>query len=99
MMHGSEDGRIVQIAFLGGPKVEVNFAKLMMKRLTHTGSTLRARPVEFKAQIAQELQEQVWPLIEAGKVATGDACGVCVGRCGESPCADGIEAIISAKSY
>lgn len=65
----SEDGRIVQIAFLGGPKVEVNFAKLMMKRLTHTGSTLRARPVEFKAQIAKELHQQVWPLIEAGKVA------------------------------
>jgi len=64
----AEDGRIVQIAFLGGPKVEVNFAKLMMKRLTHTGSTLRARPVSFKAQIASELHEKVWPLIEAGKV-------------------------------
>ena len=48
---------------------EVNFAKLMMKRLTHTGSTLRPRPVAFKAQIAKELQEKVWPLIEAGKVA------------------------------
>lgn len=65
----SEDGRIVQIAFLGGPKAEVNFAKLMMKRLTHTGSTLRARPVEFKAQIAVELEREVWPLIAAGKVA------------------------------
>jgi putative PIG3 family NAD(P)H quinone oxidoreductase len=64
----AEDGRIVQIAFLGGPKVEVNFAKLMMKRLTHTGSTLRARPVSFKAQIARELEKEVWPLIEAGKV-------------------------------
>ncbi len=64
----SEDGRIVQIAFLGGPKAEVNFAKLMMKRLTHTGSTLRPRPVAFKAQIAKELKEKVWPLIEAGKV-------------------------------
>ncbi len=62
------DGRIVQIAFLGGSKAEVNFAKLMMKRLTHTGSTLRPRPVEFKAAIAAELREQVWPLIEAGKV-------------------------------
>ncbi len=65
----SEDGRIVQIAFLGGPKAEVNFAKLMMKRLTHTGSTLRPRPVSFKAQIAAELREKVWPLIESGKVA------------------------------
>ncbi|MGB7287140.1 MAG: NAD(P)H-quinone oxidoreductase [Salaquimonas sp.] len=64
----AEDGRIVQIAFLGGPKAEVNFAKLMMKRLTHTGSTLRARPVSFKAQIASELKEKVWPLIETGKV-------------------------------
>lgn len=63
------DGRIAQIAFLQGPKVEANFAKLMMKRLTHTGSTLRPRSVEFKAQIAAELREKVWPLIEAGKVA------------------------------
>lgn len=64
----AEDGRIVQIAFLNGPKAEVNFAKLMVKRLTHTGSTLRPRPVAFKAQIARELEEKVWPLIEAGKV-------------------------------
>lgn len=64
----AEDGRIVQIAFLHGARQEVNFAKLMMKRLTHTGSTLRARPVPFKAQIAGELQENVWPLIEEGKV-------------------------------
>lgn len=65
----AEDGRIVQIAFLGGAKAEVNFAKLMMKRLTHTGSTLRARPVGFKAEIARELGEKVWPLIAAGKLA------------------------------
>ncbi len=62
------DGRIVQIAFLGGPKAETNFLPVMLKRLTHTGSTLRARSVEFKAQIASELQEKVWPLIEIGKV-------------------------------
>jgi len=62
------DGRIVQIAFLESPKVEVNFARLMMKRLTHTGSTLRIRDIAFKAQIARELQASVWPLIEAGKV-------------------------------
>ncbi|MCG6859311.1 MAG: NAD(P)H-quinone oxidoreductase [Salaquimonas sp.] len=61
------DGRIVQIAFLAGPKAEANFAKLMMKRLTHTGSTLRPRPVGFKAMIAAELREKVWPLIEAGQ--------------------------------
>lgn len=62
------DGRIVQIAFLEGPKVTVNFARLMMKRLTHTGSTLRPRDVAFKAQIARELEEQVWPLVEQGRV-------------------------------
>ena len=64
----AEEGRIVQIAFLGGPKAEVNFAKLMVKRLTHTGSTLRPRSVEFKGRIARELEAQVMPLIEAGKV-------------------------------
>lgn len=62
------DGRIVSIAFLGGAKAEVNFSKLMVKRLTHTGSTLRPRTIAFKAQIATELQEKVWPLIEAGEV-------------------------------
>ena len=62
------DGRIVQIAFLGGPKTEVNFLPIMLKRLTHTGSTLRARSIGFKAQIANELQKEVWPLIEAGSV-------------------------------
>ncbi len=62
------DGRIVQIAFLGGPKAETNFLPIMLKRLTHTGSTLRARSIDFKAQIASELQESVWPLIESGTV-------------------------------
>lgn len=62
------DGRIVQIAFLGGAQVTANFAKLMMKRLTHTGSTLRPRDVAFKARIAAELEAQVWPLIAGGKV-------------------------------
>ncbi len=62
------DGRIVQIAFLGGPKAETNFLPIMLKRLTHTGSTLRARSIEFKAQIASELQEFVWPLIASGTV-------------------------------
>lgn len=62
------EGRIIQIAFLGGAKTEVNFVKLMMKRLVHTGSTLRARSVEFKEQIGIELQSQVWPLIEGQKV-------------------------------
>jgi len=62
------DGRIVQIAFLNGPIAEVNFTKLMLKRLTNTGSTLRARSVAVKAGIANELEEKVWPLLEAGTV-------------------------------
>lgn len=61
------DGRIVQIATLNGPS-EANFAKLMVKRLVHTGSTLRARDIHFKAEIARALEEKVWPLIAAGTV-------------------------------
>ncbi len=62
------DGRLVYIAFLGGSKVEVNLLPMMLKRLTITGSTLRARPVEFKAAIAGNLKEKVWPLIERGEI-------------------------------
>ncbi|MCM5556771.1 NAD(P)H-quinone oxidoreductase [Pleomorphomonas sp. JP5] len=63
------DGRIVQIAFLGGAKASANFAKLMQKRLVHTGSTLRAREPAFKAGIAASLRNKVWPLLGAGSVA------------------------------
>lgn len=63
------DGRIVQIAFLKGRRVEADFSKLMVKRLTHTGSTLRARPIEFKAQIAAELEQAVWPMLEQRRIA------------------------------
>ncbi len=63
----AESGRIVQIAFLNGPKAEVDFRRLMMKRLTHTGSTLRPRTITEKAAIAAELQARVWPLIEGGR--------------------------------
>ena len=63
------EGRIVQIAFLKGPKVTTDVSKLMTKRLTHTGSTLRNRPVEFKAQIARELELRVWPLLVERRVA------------------------------
>jgi putative PIG3 family NAD(P)H quinone oxidoreductase len=62
----AEDGRIVQIAFLHGSKAEVDLNPLMRKRLTHTGSTLRPRPVTVKAAIANGLEERVWPLIAAG---------------------------------
>ncbi|MCB1993913.1 MAG: zinc-binding dehydrogenase, partial [Geminicoccaceae bacterium] len=57
------DGRLVQIAWLGGAKVEANFASLMLKRLTWTGSTLRPRTVEEKGQIAKALEAKVWPLL------------------------------------
>ncbi|WP_170452183.1 NAD(P)H-quinone oxidoreductase [Ruegeria arenilitoris] len=65
----AEDGRLVQIAFLQGPVVELNFAMMMVKRLTLTGSTLRPQSDLAKARIAQDLHEAVWPLLEAGKVA------------------------------
>lgn len=62
------DGRIVQIAFLGGPKATVNFAKLMTKRLVHTGSTLRPRSPADKAAMVSAIEAKVMPLIRAGKV-------------------------------
>lgn len=62
------EGRLVQIAFLRGPKVEVDLRVVMQKRLTVTGSTLRARSVAEKGSIARALREHVWPLIEEGRV-------------------------------
>ncbi len=62
------EGRLVQIAFLHGAKAEINFAPVMLKRLTLTGSTLRPRSVEQKAAIAAALAEKVWPLLESGRV-------------------------------
>ena len=63
------DGRLVQIAFLQGPKAEINFAPMMTRRLTITGSTLRPQSDLAKAAIAQELREAVWPLLSSGRVA------------------------------
>lgn len=63
------DGRLVQIAFLQGPKAEVNFAPLMVRRLSITGSTLRPQSDLAKAAIAQELREAVWPLLSSERVA------------------------------
>ncbi|KAB0678798.1 NAD(P)H-quinone oxidoreductase [Aureimonas leprariae] len=62
------DGRIVQIAFLKGPKVEIDLSRIMLKRLVHTGSTLRSRSVAEKAAIARVLEERVWPLLNFGAV-------------------------------
>jgi NADPH2:quinone reductase len=61
------DGRIVQIAFQQGSKVEVDLLPIMLKRLTFTGSTLRPRSVEAKAEIARALEDKVWPLLAAGR--------------------------------
>ena len=63
------EGRLVFIAFLGGPKAELNFAQVMMKRLTITGSTLRPQSDAAKADIARGLRDHVWPLLDAGRVA------------------------------
>jgi NADPH2:quinone reductase len=64
----AEDGRIVQIATLGGAEAKVNLARIMMKRVTLTGSTLRPRSREVKAGFARALEAEVWPLLAAGKV-------------------------------
>ena len=68
MACAAEDGRIVQIAFLKGSKVQLDLMPVMLKRLTFTGSTLRARKPAFKARLARELEEKVWPLLERGVV-------------------------------
>ena len=60
----AEDGRLVLIAVQGGVKSQVNAGLVLRKRLTLTGSTLRPREVAFKAQIAQKLQQNIWPLLE-----------------------------------
>ena len=62
------EGRIVQIAFQGSPKANVDFRRIMLKRLHHTGSTLRSRSIEDKAAIAMAVEQQCWPLIVAGTV-------------------------------
>lgn len=64
----ADDGRIVIIALLGGAKATVNLGDVLRRRLTITGSTLRPRPVAFKAAIAASLKEKVWPLLESGKI-------------------------------
>ena len=65
----ADDGRLVQIAFLTGPKVELNFAEVMMRRLTITGSTLRPQSDLAKARYAEALETHVWPMIRKGAFA------------------------------
>jgi len=64
----AEDGRLVLIATLGGAKGQVDFGQVMRRRLIVTGSTLRPRPVEFKAQVARALHRTIWPLVESGRI-------------------------------
>jgi NADPH:quinone reductase-like Zn-dependent oxidoreductase len=63
-----EDGRHVSIAFQRGAKTEIAIADVMRRRLTLTGSTLRPRPVEFKAMVASEIAHTVWPYVEGGRL-------------------------------
>ena len=65
----ADDGRLVQIAFLQGPKAELNMMEVMTRRLTITGSTLRPQSDLAKAKIAAELRDKVWPLLAAGTIA------------------------------
>jgi len=62
------DARLIQIAIQNGAKAEINLLPILLKRLTITGSTLRARSNIFKKQIAEQLLEKVWPLLESGKI-------------------------------
>ena len=64
----ADDGRIVIIALLGGAKSTIDCNHILRRRLTVTGSTLRPRPISFKAAIAQALKQRVWPLLEAKKI-------------------------------
>ena len=61
------EGRIVQIAFLKGAKVEIDLMRLMLRRLTLTGSTLRVQSIEAKARMAKAIEERIWPLVAEGK--------------------------------
>lgn len=62
------DGRLSIIAFLGGSRISLDMADVLYRRLTITGSTLRPRSIEYKAQIAAALREKVWPLLEQGRI-------------------------------
>jgi NADPH:quinone reductase len=68
MALAAREGRIVNIAYLNGSRVTVDFMPVLIKRLTLTGSTLRAQSPEVKGRIAAELEERVWPLIASGEI-------------------------------
>jgi NADPH:quinone reductase len=64
----ADDGRLAFIAYLRGPKTELNIDAVMRRRLTISGSTLRPRTVEYKGHLARNLREKIWPLIESGRI-------------------------------
>ena len=64
----ADEGRLVFIAFLRGPKTELDINEVMRRRLTISGSTLRPRTVDYKGYVARNLREKIWPLVEAGKI-------------------------------
>ncbi len=64
----ARDGRIVNLSFIKGSRVEIDMMPILLKRLIITGSTLRPRSAEFKARIAEKLRTQIWPLIERGEI-------------------------------
>ena len=85
------EGRIVQIAFQGSPKATVDFRRIMLKRLHHTGSTLRSRSVEDKNAIAAAVEAKVLPLLAAGQGEAGDGQHLSAARGGRRPCPHGIQ--------
>jgi NADPH2:quinone reductase len=64
----ADEGRLVFIAYLRGPKSELDIDAVLRRRLTITGSTLRPRSAEFKGYLARNLREKIWPLIESGRI-------------------------------
>ena len=92
------EGRIVQIAFQGSPKATVDFRRIMLKRLTHTGSVLRSRPVADKGAIARGVEQHVLPLIAVGKGEAGHGLDVPPGAGLGRPCPHGGQQPISARS-
>ena len=94
----ARDGRLVQIAFLKGSKVEIDLMPVMLKRLTITGSTLRIQSTERKGEIAAALRQRVWPLIEEGKIRPVIFARLPLARGGGRPPDHAGSGRISAKS-
>ncbi len=92
------EGRVVQIGFQGSPRANVDFRRILLKRLHHTGSTLRSRTVADKAAIARAVEHECLAADRRRPHRPGDGPGVCARRSGKGPRADGIRAPISERS-